>query len=1107
LPKIFDNIDQVLVDDLLNSLKVSYRADYCVGYFNLRGWQLIGSNLDEWSGGDENCLRLLIGMVQPEKNLLEKSFSSNQTDIDNQTAIRLKKQIVEDLRNQLTWGTPTNSDEKNLRKLAGQLKEKKVIVKLYLRHPLHAKLYMHHRKDNHTPLLSYIGSSNLTMAGLKKQGELNVDVLEQDAAMKLSKWFENRWDDRYCIDISEELIEVLNESWASEKILSPYYIYIKIAYHLSHEARTGVNEFKIPAIFKGDLLEFQEKAVLVAAHHLNKRGGVLIGDVVGLGKTITAAALAKIFEEDFFLETLIICPKNLKNMWQDYVERYRLYGKVISLSKAQTELPSLRRYRLVIIDESQNLRNKEGKRYRAIKEYIQLNGSKVILLSATPYNKQYSDLANQLGLFLDDDYDLSVTPELFIKSIGGSVEFAARYQCRERSLQAFEKSNFADDWRELMRLFMVRRTRSFIKRHYATAEKENPERKFLTFSDGSRSYFPERFAKKVLFGFKKSETEDQYAALYSDEVVQTISELELPRYGLGNYLDNNKKTEMTSEEIRISDNLSRAGRALMGFCRTNLFKRLESSGYAFLLSLCRHVLRNMVFVHAASDKQMIPIGKQEVLDFDDFIEDHDWEESETIEFMSDEKEYLKKAKEIYENYRSQYQGRFQWIDSRFFKPKLKEHLIEDARKLLKIINDIGSWQGSLDRKLKSLEKLVSEKHGAEKVLIFTQFSDTAQYIYSELKRRGVQDCEVVTGDSEDPTYIAGRFSPVSNKKSAENQIRILISTDVLSEGQNLQDAFIIVNFDLPWALIRLVQRAGRVDRIGQRSEKIICYSFLPENGLEDIITLRGRLSQRIKENAEVVGSDEVFFSGDPVNVADLYSEKSGILDDDDDDEVDLSSYAYQIYKDAVEKDKQLEQAITALPNVVYSTLKKSMKTSEREGVVVFTRTASGNDILSYVNKEGDLISQAQLGILKEIACKRDQPKTEKLKEHHDLVAKSMVHIKQLETHIGGTLGKKTGARYRVYNRLQRYYSENQGTLFLNANLKTALEMIYRFQLKEFARETLNRQLKSGIDDADLSELVIALMEENKLCHREDREENDTILNDQIICSLGLKNLE
>ena len=224
----------------------------------------------------------------------------------------------------------------------------------------------------------------MTLAGLSLQGELNVEVLDPDTCQKLADWFEDRWTDRWCIDISEELVEIIEQSWAREERIPPYHIYLKMAYHLSNEAREGLNEFRIPRDFEGKLFEFQTAAVKIAAHHLNRRGGVLIGDVVGLGKTLMGTALARIFEDDHDLETLIICPKNLVKMWEDYQDEYRLRGRVLSISRVISELPNLRRYRLVLIDESHNLRNREGKRYGAIQEYIQENDSKVILLSATP---------------------------------------------------------------------------------------------------------------------------------------------------------------------------------------------------------------------------------------------------------------------------------------------------------------------------------------------------------------------------------------------------------------------------------------------------------------------------------------------------------------------------------------------------------------------------------------------------------------------------------------------------------------------------------------------------------------------------------------------------
>ena len=479
--------------------------------------------------------------------------------------------------------------------------------------------------------MGYLGSSNLTLAGLSRQGELNVDVVDSDACQKLEDWFEDRWTDRWCIDISKELVEIIEQSWAREERIPPYHIYLKIAYHLSNEARTGLNEFQIPRDFQGKLFEFQTAAVKIAAHHLNKRGGVLIGDVVGLGKTLMGTALARIFEDDHDLETLIICPKNLVRMWEDYREEYRLRGRVLSISRVISELPNLRRYRLVLIDESHNLRNREGKRYGAIQEYIQENESKVILLSATPYNKTYLDLSSQLRLFVDENKDLGIRPERLLRSLGGETAFKSKHQSDPRTLAAFEHSEHIDDWRELMRLYLVRRTRSFIMDNYADTDLKT-KRKFLTLPDGTPSYFPTRVPKTVKFAIDDKNPDDPYAQLYSWPVVNTISNLKLPRYGLGNYIDNVSSQNLTTGEKQQLENLSRGGKRLIGFSRTNLFKRLESSGHVFIQSVERHILRNYIYLHAIENDKPLPIGAQNAEMLDSRLYDED---ADALNLMSD----------------------------------------------------------------------------------------------------------------------------------------------------------------------------------------------------------------------------------------------------------------------------------------------------------------------------------------------------------------------------------------------------------------------------------------------------------------------------------------
>ena len=1125
MPRILDNLssDATLLAALGTTLGLSERADFCVGYFNLRGWKHVDQHVDRWNG-DAQQARILVGMQRlPHDQLREALNPLDEQRVDNRTALLLKQQLAEQFRSQLVLGMPTNADEAALRRLVRQLRAGKVAVKLFLRHPLHAKLYLCFRDDPVAPVVGYLGSSNLTFSGLSGQGELNVDVLDQDACGKLSQWFEDRWNDRYCIDITPELIAIIEESWARHELVPPYHVYLKMAYHLSHEARAGLAEFRIPRDFGDRLFEFQTAAVKIAAHHLNKRGGVLIGDVVGLGKTLMATAVARIFEDDYGLETLILCPKNLVRMWEDYAHEYRLRARVLSQSRVSTELPNLRRYRLVVIDESHNLRNRDGKRYRAIREYIHGNDSKVILLSATPYNKTYGDLSNQLRLFIDDEQDLGIRPERLLRQLG-EVGFSRQFQATPRSLAAFDHSPHADDWRDLMRRYLVRRTRSFIQDNYAQTDPDNG-RRFLVYEDGARSYFPARIPKTIKFAIDESDPNDQYARLYEPGVVTTINALHLPRYGLANFLSESPDPPPTPAEKKHVQDLSRAGKRLMGFCRTNLFKRLESSGAAFLQSVERHLLRNYVFLHALRAGLPLPIGTQDVSMLDPRYTDADAEAGQTGFLDPDDEQepsadtdpeaihrhtaesFEQRAAEVYSRYQTMYRRRFRWLPAYLFAVgDLVRQLEADSDALLGILRAHGTWNAKYDAKLHALHTLLTKTFPDRKVLVFSQFADTVTYLEAQLKRMKVEAMAGVTGESADPTALARRFSPVSNRsplEAPEQELRVLIATDVLSEGQNLQDCAIVVNYDLPWAIIRLIQRAGRVDRIGQNAEEILCYSFLPAEGVERIITLRKRVRTRLKENAEVVGADEAFFEdeADPGTILNLYHERSGILDGDADGEVDLASHALQIWKNAIGRAPGLEQTVAALPDVVFSSRAHAASEARPEGVLLFMRTPDGNDALAYVGRSGASVTESPLEILAAAQCPPDTPARPRHDDHHQLVADGVKHVAAEEKRVGGQLGRPTGARFRTYTRLKAYADSVKGQLFDLPELHRALDDIYRYPLRQSAADTLNRQLRSGVDDAALAELVIAFRDDDRLCLTEEDDAEKRA--PRIICSLGL----
>ena len=1124
MPRIFDNIDHKLLPALQTTLHDSHRADFCVGYFNLRGWKGIDGFLEGWDPADGSCCRLLVGMQRlPHDELRAKLGLLPDGGMDNQTAIRLKARMAEEFRRQLTIGAPTRADREGLLRLKAQLESGRLVVRLFLAHPLHAKLYLAHKRNEDQPRVGYIGSSNLTFAGLSSQGELNVDVVEHDATWKVATWFDERWNNRWCLDITKELAAIIDESWVTP--VSPYEIYIKMAYHLSQEARAGVADTGLPNDLKERLFAFQAAAVKIAARHLNTRGGVLIGDVVGLGKTLMATALARIRQDDYGDRTLILCPKNLVGMWRDYVHEYDLNARVLSITQVANELPGMKRYRLVIIDESHNLRNREGQRFRIIQEYIGQNDSKVVLLSATPYNKSYGDLGAQLRLFVDEGEDLGIRPERLLREMG-ELQFNAKHQARPTSLAAFEKSEYPDDWRELMRLYMVRRTRSFILEHYASEDADG--RRYLLLADGSPSYFPKRVPRTLTFSVDDRDRGDQYARLYSDPVVEAINSLNLPRYGLGNYARDTRKSKPSKGEQAQLENLGRAVKRLMGFCRTNLFKRLESGGPAFIQSVERHLLRNYVFIHAIEQGLPLPLGTQDVelldsgiSDRDDAISNYEMDEespASNIEPGGDLPNDLdvgaggsgalwrERAARVYADYRASYGSRFRWLRPELFEATLLRDLQTDADTLAGVLDYCGAWDAARDNKLRALEDLLTTQHPKAKVLIFTQFADTVGYLTKQLKVRGIAALEGVTGSSENPTALAHRFSPASNGKRGEigpgQELRVMIATDVLSEGQNLQDCHVIVNYDLPWAIIRLVQRAGRVDRIGQSAPEILCYSFLPAEGVESLIRLRARVNQRLQENAEVLGGDETFFEGDMGEQAirDLYTEKSGILEGGDDGEVDLASYAYQIWKNAVDADPSLERRIPKLQHVVSSARSHSASAAGPEGALVYLRTTQDNDALAWVDTDGRPVTQSQLAILQAAACHPHTPMVEPHPEHDELVRRGVEHLLEETSGSGGQLGRPSGARYRAYTRLKAYSEDVQGTLFDTPELRKAVQEIYDYPLLQSATDALNRLMRDGATDEQLAERVVELSGDNRLCHIS---EDETVREPQIICSLGL----
>jgi hypothetical protein len=400
--------------------------------------------------------------------------------------------------------------------------------------------------------------------------------------------------------------------------------------------------------------------------------------------------------------------------------------------------------------------------------------------------------------------------------------------------------------------------------------------------------------------------------------------------------------------------------------------------------------------------------------------------------------------------------------------------------------------------------MLRSDHPDEKVLIFTEYKDTAEYVANALIERGIDSIAAVSGSSEDPTTLARRFAPKSNAEigglpDGHDELRVLVATDVLSEGQNLQDAHIVVNYDLPWAIVKIIQRAGRVDRVGQQSPVVLVHSFLPADDVEAVIDLRGRIARRLRENAVVFGSDEAFFGDDSERgfIQGLYDEHAPIEEiDEPGGEVDWASMAYEIWRRATEDDPELKALVEGLPDVVYATRRAREESSP--GVVVYVQTELGYDALAFTDLDGNSRLLSPHEALTLAACEPETEALARLDDHHELVAQAVTGpLRSPAAHLEGAL---TGVRKRCWDRLSTYKERYAGTLFDTENLDLALDELYRKPLRDTAIQTLAAALRERTPE-DLADLVILLHEEGRLCVDDSEVADDDL---RIVCSMGFR---
>lgn len=1085
MTRILDNLNAELGEHLQRTFKDFERMDVAVGYFNLRGWRFFDALIeDKVQPAGQPIVRVLIGMAsagahdETLEDLQATVDGTHQLDADGDASRLRRAELLLQLRMQLMRGIPTTQDRATLASLRALLAAGAVEVKVFTRRALHGKTYVFHRDDLNSPIVGFVGSSNLTAPGLTHNLELNVDVLDNHAAADLAQWFDDRWNDRFSRPVTADLLDLLDESWATDRLRPPFEVFLKVCYDLSRDVREGLAEYSVPTEIEARLLDFQLTAVRTLARRIVTRNGTMLGDVVGLGKTLTAIAVALMLRDEHGYQPLVVCPKNLVLMWEEHLEAYGLHGRVVPYSMTHAVLPELRRYPFVIVDESHTLRTDTRRDYKALQDYIHANESKALLLTATPYNIRFRDVASQLGLYLDDDDDLGISPS---QAMAADPRLIDRVDGKITTLAAFRHSEEADDWKRLMSEHLVRRTRSFIRDNYAHRDQQG--RDYLEFTDGSRFTFPTRIPVPISHSFGAS---DPAGLMASDATLDAVRGLRLPRYELRNYL--RREVALSAEETAFVDRLTRGRGQVAGFVRTTFYKRLSSCGHSFVLSLRRHIARNELFAYALDQGLPVPTGT--IVDTN-LSDDDDPTESDLdhAERLGDD------PAARYDTLVTAAPSGVTWIRADLFTPTLRDDLDADSAQLRDLLDGYGPWSPQADSKLAALVELIEVTHPDEKVLVFTEYKDTAIYVAAQIQAAGIDYVGLAHGDTDDPTDVAHRFAPVSSTlpghdvTHVDNEIRVLVATDVLSEGQNLQDAHIVVNYDLPWAIIRLIQRAGRVDRIGQTADEVLVYSFFHES-VDAVISLRQRIAARLEANADAFGSDERFFGthGETKVITDLYN---GQLDDtSDSSDVDASSLAYQYWRTVEENDPDLAHRVAAMPDLVDAT--RSQRASEPDGgVACYVRTQAGIDGFAFARPDGGTHLLTGHEALRAFEAPPGEP-GQPLRDDHDTLLESLVKG-PLSTPTAFA-GRLRGVRRSIWNRLGETLNNH------DAETSDALDALYQHPLTAEADRRLRRAIRNGITDDDLAVRVAALHRDGVLVV-EARTGRDPV---RIVSSMGIR---
>lgn len=1078
---IIDNRNTRLIDHLRRIMDSSESAKFAVGYFLLSGLEGIADKLEHMKE-----LRLLIGNTTNRETLEQlaegyRRLELVQEDLERQTyrrrsdGQRIASETLENVRGSLELADQTEQGQQTVQRLVRMIEEKRVKVRIYTKGRLHAKAYIFDYgpvydlygkvREREEKGIAVTGSSNLTLSGVTHNTELNVVVHGNQNHAALTAWFEELWGEAE--DFDERLLQELKQSWALAEV-SPYELYLRTLYRLVKD-RIDEQDRRITLGSKIEdaLADFQKRAVEVVSGMIRQHGGGFVADVVGLGKSFIGAAIVK-RQEQQGMRPLIICPAPLVEMWQRYDEEYELNARVLSMGLISSEEsaskhldPEHGEYRdrdFVMVDESHNFRSSETYRYEALQRFLESGGKKVCLLTATPRNKTAWDVYHQIKLFHPNDKTLLQIDPPDLK------EFFKKIEGGEKKLP------------DLLQHVLYRRRRNDIVRYYGYDEETDQKVTAETFPQyrsgqrrayvmvaGKRQFFPRRTLETVRYSI-----EDTYHGIYDKlrgylgragvikkQQQRNGDELTYARYGLWHYV---KPAKQNEERYQV---LHRAGANLRGLIRVLMFKRFESSVYAFQCTVERLIRVHEAFL-TAMDAGIVPAG----------------EESQAILYESDAYEEA----ELVDALRA-VEGRYDLVD--FDQKRLRADIEHDVALLRKMAQMVKPITPDQDDKLQVLRRLLKKTIAGGKCLIFTQYADTAKYLYDNLGD-DVDDDELAAVYSSDKSKLSvvARFAPKANpdlwrrlRDRGAVELRVVVATDVLSEGLNLQDCDRIVNYDLHWNPVRLIQRFGRIDRIGSEHDRIYGYNFLPETGIERNLGLTQVLRDRIREIHETIGEDEkILDSSEQLNESAMYAiyeGKPATLDEHEDDEhLGLSSLseAEEMLRELRATDPALFHRIATMRDGV-----RSARRTKAAGFVVFCEATSTHDDtrryqqLFHVGPDGSVITRDLQRVLSVLACKPEEPAVRiprELNEHVMQVRRAFAEeVKHRESQYEHSLSLSQGQRY-VLRELAAYFKATAEEDEVRGQINL-LEQAFRQPLNDAVRRELNRYRRDHLVGAQL----------------------------------------